>query len=100
MKAILGYHYATGRWGVIDIMIGALSVPAETYERCQVDKLHFTKFVEAPIKGATIDDNGKVEVTLDDGYKLPKAFTLEDSIKKNKRILSGCLAIVSKEGTA
>jgi hypothetical protein len=81
-KAILGYHYPTGKWNVIALMYGSLSVGADVYERCQIDKMCFTYFVEAPIK--SIDNDG---VNIDDGFELPQVLTLEQSIINTKKEL-------------
>jgi len=87
MKAILGYHYGTGRWGVLDIMAGPLTASAETYKRCQIDRSIYTEIIEAPIKSGSIDKDGTIDVTLGDDYVLPYVLTLEESIKKNKAVL-------------
>lgn len=75
-KAVLGYHYPTGKWNIIDIMVGPLSVGADVYDRYQIDKYVYTKFIEAPIK--SVDDTG---VVIDDSFNLPDVLTLEQSIQ-------------------
>lgn len=89
MKAILGYHYPTGKWCVIDLIAGVLSTTADVYERCQVDPLQYTKFITASVRKIDIDDIGGFTVELEEGFKLPEVETLEDSIEKSIRVLSG-----------
>lgn len=87
-KAVIGYHYPTGKWNLIDIMYGPLSVGADVYDRCQIDKLCFTCFVEAPIESISNDS-----VELADGYQFPDVLTLEQSIESTKKALKHYLGV-------
>ena len=84
MKAVLGYHYPSNKWCLIDIMVGPLSAGADTYKKLQIDKDIFTEFVEAPIR--SIDADGGVVTHA--GYRLPKVLTLRQSIKQNIKNLN------------
>ncbi len=87
MNVVLGYHYATGKWGLIDVSFGPLSVKADVYKRCQTDGSIYTEIIDAPIKDGVITGEN-LEVNLADGFELPAVLTLEESIKKNKKILT------------
>jgi len=87
MNAILGYNYGSGKWGVLDIMVGPLTSSAETYKRCQIDDSIYTEIIEVPILSGTIDKDGTTTITIEGGYKFPHVLTLEESIKKNKDVL-------------
>jgi len=88
IMAILGYHYPTGKWHFLDIIAGPLSADAKTYERCQIKKLCYTVFTEAPIKNLL--DNGEIEIF--DDFIFPDVITLEQSIKSNQETLKRWLS--------
>jgi hypothetical protein len=83
MKAILGYHYPTGKWHFVDIMAGPLSAGPDVYKRCQIDKSIYTEFTTANVKA--IDESG---VEICDNFKFPDVLTLEQSIKNTIAALS------------
>lgn len=89
--AVIGYYYPTGDWQCIDIGLGPLAAKAETYERFQTDRLKFTKIIDVEIKKLNLVEGEFKSIELADGFEIPEVETLEQSIEKNRAILSAMI---------
>lgn len=93
LYAILGYYYPTGGWNVVDIVHGPFAMKPEEYKRrlTKEGNLLWPEFTSVHVEEYTYKD-GQLEISVDSRFKLPEVMSLEQSIQRNKQILSNYLA--------